>query len=394
MALIYRKRLERKSLAFTKLSSPRLLLRVAQASNGVSNEERKRRAEEDAKIKEVAGSFAGRAIWHFLHTGVTTSLYMRGAETEPDSNPQKPGGDGDDSSFIEKLHTKFGDMIEIEPHDCAKEGLKSEKYDIVLLKGDWELLTGDPWKYPKEKILPTSYGYGEAQREAARKFEEKLRKDEERAVAAKHKQWTEAQRATLTAMLMYIVKTEGRENLPGSFRPAPSQGGEAGGRWSWAIVMDHQIRHDEGGLERANLVIAVLDRHYLLPKIVLTPLESYEQRWAEANLRVSTRLLQDFQDKVKGGSAYMAVDSIGEMASYSRTEVGLLLAGYVWHAPPPCGKRLVPASFSSPCSPRTDSSKRSTSSCSRLCGSACSGSDGKSRRPRGPRRTSERTTSW
>lgn len=255
---------------------------------------------------------------------------MRGEETEPDSNPSKPGGDGDDSSFIKKVNKKFGAMIEIEPHDCAKEGLKNEKYDIVRLKGDWELLTGDPWKYPKKKILPTSYGYGEAQQEAARKLEEKLRKDEERAVGAEHKRWTEAQRATLTAMLMYIVITEGREDLPDTFRPAPSQGGDAGGRWSWAIVMDLQIRHDEGGLERANLVIAVLDRHFLLPKIVLTPLPSYEQRWAADNLRASTKLLQDFQE-VKGGSAYMTVDSIGEMASYSRTEVGLLLAG-LWVA--------------------------------------------------------------
>jgi len=246
-----------------------------------------------------------RAVRYFLNTGVFTTVSM-----EYGDGPQEDDLKGDEFS------TRVRDVISVKDnkHSVIDNHIERntiiERYTISRLKGDWEALTGVAWKYGKEESNTSL---------------ERPEEKERGAIANSCKmEWSSAQRRTVVAMLMYVVLTEGREPLPEAIRPAPIRGGVAAGVWTWTIVQDCQTRHDGEGLARTKLLIANLDKHKFLPKAVI----GTELEMPETNLRASTKMLQEFQEEHRG-DAYMAVDSIGELASYSGREVFLLLLGLV-----------------------------------------------------------------
>lgn len=249
-------------------------------------------------------------VRQFFNTGAVTTLKLRDIDGDPQEDNEGHHGNQHGVSVIANNQQLVGGMITAESKVFpTKQSDKrpNEKYDIIRLEGDWEPVKGDAWT-PRLDTAMRNWG---GTWEEVRSNEDTLLNEHVQ------RKWTEAERKTVAATLLFIVMHEGGMNED-AIRPAPSKASKVGKVWEWAVVKDLQSRHDTDGVNRAQLLIDVLDKNKFLPKVVMTV--GYEIG-DETNLRASSALLTKF------GGTYMAVDSIEELASYSMRQVILLLFG-------------------------------------------------------------------
>eukprot|EP00752_Nemacystus_decipiens_P008186 g7322.t1 len=295
-----------------------------QATTGVSNEDQKWKKWKDEQDRREILGYITTFVKRFLTTGVPRTVSLVG---DDDRSRKDDKTATDQEEMIHRHWIEFGarfkGLISVKPSKHEDERGHVERYNVISLEGNWDVLTGEPWKFSKLEDDRRRYG------PLTEDDKNILKGKEDAAVSSSADKsmtkWSKPQRATVAAMLMYVVVTNGEEQLPNSFRPIPKGGSEAAYHWKWAIVTDLQSKHDKEGLERAKLLIAILDFLKFLPKAVLSEMDMRSER-PETNLRASPKLLEDFQQE-HGGIAYMTIDSIEEIASYSRSEVMLLLIG-------------------------------------------------------------------